>query len=122
MSLLQSRAAHGAAGFALMGGWAVFANRGHPMPAPLLAGLVQGCLTAAITLFLKRVIEAVSARSQGAMRLVLPPACAALTSAVVLGGAHWLAGTPALLATVAVPLAVSTCYAVLYAWTLTHAD
>jgi hypothetical protein len=29
-----------------MGGWAVFANLGHPMPKPLIAGAVQGVLSA----------------------------------------------------------------------------
>ena len=44
--------------FLAMGGWAAFANRAHPMPEPLVAGLVQGALSAAITLVLKRMVEA----------------------------------------------------------------
>ena len=57
MSLLQSKAVHGIGGFVLMGGWAFFANRAHEMPSPLIAGIVQGLLTATITLFLKRIIK-----------------------------------------------------------------
>jgi hypothetical protein len=33
-----------------MGGWAAFANRAHLMPAPLYAGLLQGAISATITL------------------------------------------------------------------------
>ena len=116
--LTRSSTAHGVAGFALMGGWAVFANRAHPMPAPLVAGLVQGALTAAITLFLKRVIEAASARLSGRARRWVPPLVAAAISAALLKTAHSLAGTPALLATISVPFTVATGYAFLYAHTL----
>lgn len=105
-----------------MGGWAVFANRAHAMPAPLVAGLVQGCLTAVITVFLKTVIEAIFRRAHGWMRLVLPPLCAFLTSLVLLTGIHTLAGTPALLSTIAVPISVSTVYACLYTIALSRND
>src|ERR1700741_2054103 len=71
--LARSSALH--VGFAClaMGGWAVFANRAHP-PAPmLLAGLVQGLLSGAITLVLKRSLEAMAARLSGPFAFVLPP-------------------------------------------------
>lgn len=103
-----------------MGGWAVFANRAHEMPAPLVAGLVQGILTATITLFLKRTIESIFYRATGAARLVLPSLAAFLISLVLLTAIHALAGTPALLATIAVPLTVSTLYAFFYALTLSR--
>ncbi len=118
MSLLRSSVAHGLAGFVLMGGWAVFSNRGHPMPVPVVAGLVQGCLTAAITLILKQVIEAVFARFAPPWRLILPPLAAAALSVCVLTLVHSLAGTPALWLTLSVPLSVSTGYAILYTITL----
>ncbi|MFA3919902.1 hypothetical protein [Ruegeria hyattellae] len=114
MSLLQSKAVHGVGGFVLMGGWAFFANRAHEMPAPLVAGIVQGLLTASITLFLKRIIEGIFLRTAGWLRMVLPPLVAFLVSLVLLTGIHRLAGTPALLATISVPLTVSTLYAFLY--------
>ena len=44
-----------------MGGWAFYANSGHPMPKPLLAGLVQGALSGAITYALKRTLDALRA-------------------------------------------------------------
>lgn len=103
-----------------MGGWAVFANRAHDMPAPLVAGVVQGALTATITLFLKRIIEGVFHRTRGWQRLVLPPLCACLISLTLLSTMHTMAGTPALLATTSVPLTVSTVYAFLYTITLSR--
>ncbi len=120
MSLLQSKAVHGAGGFVLMGSWAVFANRAHEMPAPLVAGLVQGLLTATITLFLKRIIEGIFHGTSGWARMVLPPCAACLISVVVLGVIHTFAGTPALLATILVPITVSTLYAILYTITLSR--
>jgi len=120
MSLLQSKAVHGAGGFLLMGGWAAFANRAHDMPAPLIAGLVQGLLTAVITLFLKRIIEAIFHRTARWLRFILPPAAACGISFVVLTAIHSVAGTPAVLATVSVPITVSTLYAFLYTITLSR--
>jgi len=114
MSLLQSKTVHGVGGFLLMGGWAVFANRAHPMPAPLIAGVAQGLLTATITLFLKRLTEGIFQRTTGPMKIVLPPLAAFLTSLVLLTAIHTLAGTPALGATISVPLTVSTLYSFFY--------
>ncbi len=120
MSLAQNKAVHGLGGFLLMGGWAVFANRGYEMPAPMIAGVVQGLLTATITLFLKRVIEGIFQRTAGSIRFILPPLAAFLISLALLTIIHTLAGTPALLATISVPLAVSTLYAFLYTITLSR--
>lgn len=114
MIFWRSKLTHGAAGFLLMGGWAAFANRAFAMPAPLIAGLVQGVLTACITLLLKQVIEAIFARTSGPARLALPPLAAFATSLILLTTIHTLAGTPAFWATIIVPLTVSTLYAILY--------
>ena len=103
-----------------MGGWAVFANSAHPMPAPLVAGVIQGLLTAIITLFLKQIIEEIFRHTTGFKRLVLSPAAAFLISLTLLSSIHTLAGTPALLATISVPLSVSTLYAFLYTVTLSR--
>ncbi len=120
MSLLQNKAVHGVGGFLLMGGWAFYANRAHEMPTPLIAGVVQGLLTATITLFLKRIIEGIFHRTSGFQRLVLPPLAAFLISVVLLSVIHRLAGTPAVLATISVPISVSTLYAFLYTVTLSR--
>jgi hypothetical protein len=44
----------------------------------------------------------------------LPPLITATAIAAILVTAHTLAGTPEILATIAVPLTVSTSYAILY--------
>ncbi|MFN4156258.1 MAG: hypothetical protein ACK4HF_16550 [Paracoccaceae bacterium] len=109
---------HLAVAFCAMGGWALFANRAHPWPDMLTAGLVQGSLSALITLVLKRLIEAMVRSLNGIGARILPPlACAAL-SVTVLSSLHRLAGTPELLTTISVPVLVSTTYAILYTQTL----
>jgi hypothetical protein len=116
MTALADRGlAHMGAGFLLMGGWAVVANHGHPMPAPLVAGLVQGTLTALITLGLKRMVEGIAARTSGLAAVVLPPLAACAVSVTLLGTIHRIAGTPEVLRTLAMPATVSTLYALLWA-------
>jgi mannose/fructose/N-acetylgalactosamine-specific phosphotransferase system component IIC len=116
--LAQSSVVHLGVAFLAMGGWAAFANRAHPMPAPLLAGLVQGAISAAITLCLKRSIEFLASRFRGIAALLAPPAIAAIISASLLTAIHTIAGTPEIAHTIAVPLAVSTSYAALYSFSL----
>lgn len=112
--LLRSGIVHVLFAFLAMGSWAAFANRLHPMPAPLLAGLVQGGLSACITLFLKRSIDLLVSRLDGVAARIVPPVAAAAISASLLTTLHGLSGTPEILATVALPLAVATSYAALY--------
>ncbi|HRE44114.1 MAG TPA: hypothetical protein PKY87_09105 [Terricaulis sp.] len=110
----QSTVAHVAFGFLFMGGWALFANREHALPAMLLAGLVQGTISGLLTLGLKKFLEWQNARLKGSAALIVPPAITASTIFAILVSAHTLAGTPALWATIAVPFTVSTSYAILY--------
>jgi fructose-specific phosphotransferase system IIC component len=116
--LARSSAVHVLFGFVAMGGWAAFANRAHPMPAPLLAGMIQGGLSACITLFLKRVIEALSLRLDGIGGVLVPPVTTCLVSATLLALIHALSGTPEVLATIVLPLTVATSYAALYNFSL----
>ena len=118
MALLDSSLAHTAAGAALMGGWAYFANMSHPMPAPLLAALVQGVLTAGLTFAMKRLQEALVARLPGLSGLLVPPLACAVLSVAVLSLLHSLAGTPEVLATLALPSTVATLYACAYTFRL----
>lgn len=106
---------HMAAAFVAMGGWAAWANSAHPMPAPLLAGAVQGSLSALITLGLKRMVEALVARVPGRAGLLAAPAAACLLSLALLSSLHRIAGTPEIAATLAVPTTVATLYAAVYA-------
>lgn len=100
--------------FFAMGGWAFYANRRYPMPQPLVSGLVQGMLSALLTLFLKSAIDFLSRRFTGTTALWAPPLIACLGSATVLIIIHTLGGTPRIARTIAIPLLVSTSYATLY--------
>jgi hypothetical protein len=116
--LARSTLVHMGVAFLAMGGWAAFANRGHPMPSPLLAGIVQGSLSAAITLVLKRMIEAIARRLAGTASLVLPPLIAVTLSLAILGTIHALAGTPEIAATIALPMSVTALYSMIYSLAL----
>ncbi|MGD9967672.1 MAG: hypothetical protein AB7T59_14215 [Hyphomonadaceae bacterium] len=124
-SLAANTAVHVAFGFIAMGAWAVFANRHHALAEALSAGLVQGIVSGVLTLFLKKSLERMSAMfltAQGAdegtgrniAALIVPPMITAATILAILVAAHSLAGTPEILATIAVPWTVSTSYAILY--------
>lgn len=116
--LMRSSIVHVGFAFLAMGGWAAFANRAHPMPAPLQAGLLQGAISATITLMLKRSIEYLASRFSGFTALLAPPAIAGLVSASLLTLLHTIGGTPEIAKTIAVPLTVATSYAALYNYSL----
>lgn len=116
--LMRSSIVHVGFAFLAMGGWAAFANRAHPMPAPLYAGLLQGAISATITLVLKRAIEFLAGRFSGLAALLAPPVIAGLVSASLLTILHTIGGTPEILKTIAVPLTVATSYAALYNYSL----
>jgi hypothetical protein len=124
-SLAANTSVHVAFGFLAMGAWAVFANRLHPLADALLAGLVQGTISGTLTLFLKKGLERMSAMFFAAPKadegigrniaaLIVPPAVTATAILTILVTAHTIAGTPEVAATIAVPFAVSTTYAILY--------
>lgn len=113
-----SGAVHVLFAFVVMGGWAVFANSNHAMPQPVYSGLLQGAVSACLTLFLKSVIDALSRRFSGVTRFWAPPLIACLGSASLLTALHALIGTPEIASTIAVPLMVSTSYAAIYNYSL----
>jgi len=113
-----STIAHVGFAFIAMGGWAVFANRAHPIEQALLAGVVQGAISGLLTLVLKKFLEWFSAKLPSVMALVLPPLITAASILAILVTAHTLAGTPEIAATIALPFTVSTTYAILYNWSL----
>jgi mannose/fructose/N-acetylgalactosamine-specific phosphotransferase system component IIC len=119
----SNTAVHVAFGFLMMGGWAMFANRHHPLGDAALAGLVQGTNSGALTLVLKKFLEWINARFTGLPALIAPPLVTATSIFLILFSAHTLAGTPEVAATIAVPFTVSTAYAILYnlrLWRETH--
>jgi hypothetical protein len=112
--LMGSGVVHVLFAFVAMGSWAAIANSQHTMPKPMLAGLVQGTLSAGLTFFLKSAIDSLSQRFHGPAALWAPPLIACLASASLLVAIHALSGTPEILRTIAVPLLVSTSYATIY--------
>ena len=87
-ALAGSGVVHVAFAFVAMGGWAVFANFSHPMPKPLLAGLVQGTISAILTLCLKSIIDTLSRMFKGTFRLWAPPLVACLATSAILVALH----------------------------------
>ncbi len=118
--LARSSPVHGAFAALMLGGWAVFANAAHPWPAPLIAGLVQGALSACIALGQKAIIERTLARitptRTGAT--VWPVLISGTFSLVVIVTLHTLARTPELLATISLPWTMGLIYSTLYTLTL----
>lgn len=110
----HSSAAHAGFAFFAMGGWAVFANRGGGPSHAALAGTVQGSISGAITLGLKRFLEMASQRLAGGWAAIVPPviSCAAILAMLVT--VHRLAGTRRLWTTISIPYAVSSSYAFIY--------
>jgi hypothetical protein len=84
----------------------------------LLAAAVQGSTSAGLTLAMKGLIQKTVRRLQGPTALILSPALCGLLSASLLAVIHKLSATPELLATIAVPVAVSTGYAASYSLAL----
>ncbi|MFV0292807.1 MAG: hypothetical protein ACK5II_06175 [Paracoccus sp. (in: a-proteobacteria)] len=114
----KSSALHMAVAFIAMGNWAVLANRTHPLSEALMAGVIQGMMSALITLSLKRMIEALSIRLTGIAVLIIPPLLAVTGSAGFLSLIHSLAGTPEVLFTIAVPVSVTAVYSAAYSYVL----
>ncbi len=113
-TLARSSWAHVAFAFVAMGGWALFANRAHGLPRAIPAALLQGTLSAALTFGIKRGLEDRFRRLEGITALVVPPVLSCSIVLALLVGAHTLARTPEVWATIAVPYAVSSTYAVVY--------
>ncbi|MEP6017001.1 MAG: hypothetical protein ABJ251_00770 [Paracoccaceae bacterium] len=107
---LKSTPLHVAFAFLAMGGWAIYANGAHSMPKPLLAGLVQGSISAGLTLFLKRAVDWMRPKFGIGLGHVAPALIASLASASLLVIAHLLAGTPEIIKTIGIPLLVSASY------------
>lgn len=112
--LLKSSLVHIAFGFLAMGGWALFANREHGLAGAWLPALVQGTLSGALTGVLKKTLEALDGRLQGALAWAVPPAITAGSILALLAVVHTAIGTPEVIATIAVPWSVSTLYAIIY--------
>ncbi len=98
---------HIGVGAVLMGGWAFYANRPHTMAEALQAAALQGALSGFLTACLKTLADYLRQRLP---YWWMAAGLSLLCSATLLVAAHWVAGTPALAATIAVPLLVSGSY------------
>lgn len=116
--LADSTLVHIAFAFIAMGCWALFANRGYAVPDMLQAGLVQGSLSAGITLVMKKALESLSQAfkraGQSLRALIAPPLIVCSASLAVFVGTHLLSGTPEIIRTIIVPFSVAFTYACLY--------
>lgn len=101
--------------FFAMGAWAYFVNSEHGTGVAFLAAMTQGSASALITALMKRSLEALFARLRASpLRRILPWIATSTVAASGLVLYHLASGTPNLLVTVAVPLCVSTSYAIAY--------
>lgn len=116
--LSQSSIFHCAGALLMMASWAYFANSAHPFPKPVYAAIVQGSLSALITLVLKTFIERLSQALSGITSLIIPPFAASLTSFTLLSTVHYMASTPEIWLTIAIPFSIATLYAISYNFAL----
>ena len=112
--LAQSGLVHVLFAFVMMGSWAVYANWSHPMPKPLIAGVLQGALSGAITFALKRSLDYLRGHVARAVGWWLPPLIALSLSFCLLVAAHLIAGTPEVARTISLPFSVASLYALGY--------
>jgi hypothetical protein len=116
--LAKATAVHVGFAFLAMGGWTLWANAGHGLAAAGLPALVQGAISGAITLFLKRALERMATRLTGPAAYVIPPFITATAILALLILVHRLIGTPEIARTIVVPWSVSTLYAIVYSGVL----
>lgn len=91
----------------LWGGWVLVANWGHGPSAAVAAGLTQGLVSLTVTSVMTVTLELVSRACAGTLaKLLWPTAASVLLHALYTLTAHWLAGTPALVASVAPVIAL----------------
>lgn len=117
-AIIGSGVTHVAFAFIVMGAWAVFANRHHPLPGALIAGVVQGTLSATITLLMKKALDYLSSlffrQNADWNALIFPPIIVCSVSLTGLILSHVAAETPEIFATIAVPFSVAFTYAWVY--------
>ncbi len=111
--LLGNRIGHIAFAFLGMGGWAFWANRMHEMPAPLIAGVVQGMISASLTIVMQMLIIALFRWRQNPWLCILGASLMSLTTLLAM---HTVARTPELLVTIALPWCIGVTYAVLFSF------
>lgn len=97
-----------------MGGWAFYSNAEYGFATALTSGTAQGIMSGLLTLFLKKSVDLIRARTPVALKLWVPPIISGAASASLLISIHWLIGTPEIVKTIIVPLGVSLSYVFIY--------
>jgi hypothetical protein len=107
------------AAFVLWGGWAYYINGGNANPASLKAAGVQGSASFVITLLMVRAVTWLHGRlSSGTLQVWLPSVITLSGTGSLLIAAHWLAGTPQILPTIAPALLVGGLFCLFTSHTL----
>ena len=107
------------AAFVLWGGWAYYINGGSTNPASLKAAGVQGSASFIITLLMIRAVTSLHGRlPSGTLQVWLPSVITLSGTGSLLIVAHWLAGTPQILPTIAPALLVGGLFCLFTSHTL----
>ena len=107
------------AAFVLWGGWAYYINGGSANPASLKAAGVQGSASFIITLLMVRAVTWLHGRlPSGTLQVWLPSVITLSSTGSILIAAHWLAGTPQILPTIAPALLVGGLFCLFTSHTL----
>jgi len=105
--------------FVLQGSWAVYANQRFGLEKSLVAGLVQGLCSFAMTFVTTMILEYLLALWRAlapGIRLVAVVTVTTLIIALVQSTAHWIAGTPEIAITIAPAVILGGVYCVVYAF------
>ncbi|MDA1050548.1 MAG: hypothetical protein O3C40_08705 [Planctomycetota bacterium] len=107
--------------FLIFGGWGVFANWHHDMHKRLSAGLTQGLLSLVSTVILTSAMETVFRRlSPGVARFMATGLGPITATLFLMAFAHFVTGTPEIVATMLPSLVVGYAYSLIYAAGLTR--
>ena len=98
----------------LYGSWAVYANWNHDVAHVARAGAMQFLLSFCSTSFLTLMIELVLARGRSTANLVAAAVGPHVSMVSVFLTAHWIAGTPNVLKTIAPSASIGLVFSILY--------
>ncbi|MDR0781013.1 MAG: hypothetical protein LBF16_10025 [Pseudomonadales bacterium] len=104
--------------FVIWGGWAFWINHSSGMTQALRSGLTQGVASLLITLAMVRLVASLCARFSYPLRLWLAPLLTVALTGTGLVCLHWLARTPHILSTIALPLTVAFSFCLFTAYQL----
>ena len=107
--------------FLLWGGWAFWINQPAGLHQAMLSGITQGTASLLITLAIVKLIGFFFNRLRHPLRLWLPPLLTISITGSLLVCAHWLARTPHIVSTIALPITVAFIFCLFTAYRLERA-